>query len=226
MTGQEVYNFFVSRGVTNIFHANSVKTSLSIVRLGGIASRRLVESSGLPQTNQITDDIDRKYGIWGDVFMDVVDIHRRVSNRNHYGPVLFVLGVEVLRDLPADAQVLVTRLNPSKWDSTSCDEERYFLSLAELEAGAVVGNFDQMLVVRTPSEVVGFGRSLQSIILDEPKLTNGTSPEYDSAEIALNTAVATKGSEIKVTRRQCAPCGCIASYSEKSTRIPWFYGFR
>lgn len=226
MTGQEVYDVLALRGVTRIFHANSVKTSLSILSLGGLASRRLVEGSGLSQTNQITDDIDRKYGIWGDVFMDTVDIHQRVSNRNNYGPVLFVMDVGVLKALPPGSQVLVSRLNPSKWDSTSCDAERYFLNSDELKAGVNIGNFDQMLIVRTANEIIHFGDFLQSIILDEPKLTNGTSPEFDSAETALNAAAAAKGIRVRVSRRQCAPCGCITSYSALVTRIPWFYGLR
>lgn len=226
MTGQEVYDILVSRNVTRLFHANSVKTSLSLVGLGGLASRELVDSSGLAQTNQITDSIDRKYGIWGDVFMDTVDIHQRVSDRNKYGPVLFVMDVAVLRTLPATAQVLITRLNPSKWDSTSSDAERYFLSIADLMAGLDIGNFDQMLVVKTNDKVVPFGSHLQAVTLDEPRLSTGKGQEFNDAEAGLNAALLAKGIGIKVSQRLCSPCGCTSSYSAPATRIPWFYGIR
>ncbi|UZE12321.1 hypothetical protein [Pseudomonas sp. B21-053] len=226
MTGQEVYNILVARNVTKLFHANSVKTSLSLLGLGGLASRELVESSGLGQTSQITDPIDRKYGILGDVFMDTVDIHQRVSNRNKYGPVMFVMDIAVLAALPSTAQVLITRLNPSKWDNTINDAQRYFLTSADLIAGLDVGNFDQMLVVRTDDKIVHFGNYLQAVILDEPKLSSGKSPEFSTAETELNAALLVNGLGVKTSQRLCAPCGCVSSYSAPATRIPWFYRTR
>lgn len=226
MTGQEVHDILVARNVTKLFHANSVKTSLSLLGLGGLASRELVENSALGQTNQITDPIDRKYGIFGDVFMDTVDIHQRVSDRNKYGPVLFVMDVAVLTALPPTAQVLITRLNPSKWDSTINDAQRYFLTSADLIAGLDVGNFDQMLVVRTDNKIVPFGNHLKAVILDEPKLGSGKSQEFSTAETELNAALLVKGLGIKISQRLCAPCGCVSSYGTPATRIPWFYGAR
>jgi len=227
MTGNEVYNILTSQGVTHLHHANSVKTSLSQLRLAGLASRALVERNKLPQTNQITDDEDREYGIWGDVFVDTVDIHRRLSNRNMYGPVLFVMNVDVLRALPQDARVLVTRSNPTKWSETKTEAERYFMTSAELRSGLTVGNFDQMLVIRTSEQIVPFTHHLEEIVLDEPKLATGTSPEFDHASAALANAVAALGLRVPVTRRSCvANCKCVSSYSEKATRIPWFFGVK
>jgi hypothetical protein len=75
MTGNEVYDILVERGVTHLHHANSVRTSLSQLRLGGLASRALVESNKLAQTSQITDTEDREYGIWGDVFVPYLKLH-------------------------------------------------------------------------------------------------------------------------------------------------------
>lgn len=226
MTGKEIYDILVSRNVRSLYHANSVKTSLSLIGLGGLASRELVESTGNAQTNQITDAIDREYGIWGDVFMDTVDIHNRISDRNKYGPVLFVLDVKLLAALPASARVLVTRLNPSKWGATRNDEERYFLNASELSNGLDIGNFDQMLVIRTADKIVPFGSSLQAIVLDEPKLGTDCSQEYRDAETALNNAASRKGINVVVSQRKCSPCGCVSSYSAPATRIPWFFGSR
>jgi hypothetical protein len=226
MTGNEVYDILVERGVTHLHHANSVRTSLSQLRLGGLASRALVESNKLAQTSQITDTEDREYGIWGDVFVDTVDIHKRISNRNMYGPVLFVVNVDVLRALPQTARVLVTRSNPTKWGNTKTDAERYFLTAAELNKGLNVGNFDQMLVIRTTEGIVPFTHHLEEIVLDEPRLAFGTSPEFDEAASALANAVATLGLNVRINRRSCAPCNCIRSYGEKASRIPWFFGVK
>lgn len=224
MTGQEVYDVLVAHEVNRLFHANSVATSLSLLRLGGLASRQAVERAQLPQTNQITDDIDRKFDIFGDAFADTVDIHARRSDRNNYGPVLFVFGVDVLRTLPVPSRVLITRSNPTKWANTTSDGERYFLDADELDDGLVVGDFGQMLVIRTNDGIVPFGPYLQSIILDEPRLSIGVGPEFQRAATALNSAVTALGLPVQVTRRTCGGmCKCINSYTEKSTRIGWFY---
>lgn len=226
MTGQEVYDTLVARGVRHLHHANSVRTSLSQLRLGGLASRRAVDVHRLPQTSQITDDLDRKYGIWGDIFMDTVDIHERASDRNKYGPVLFVLNVEMLRNLSPSARVLITRVNPSKWGQTSTDAERYFLTSADLKGGLSIGDFNQMLVIRTDNGILPFMTYLEAIVLDEPRLTSGQSAEFLAAADALNTSAAAAGLQIRVTQRLCHPCGCISSYAKKESRIPWFYNLR
>lgn len=224
MTGEEVFRVLSARGVKELYHANSVKTSVSLLLLGGLASRGRVEKAGLPQTNQITDTKDRDFGIWNDVFLDTVDIHDRTSNRNHYGPVLFVLSAEILLNLPPASRVLMTRSNPSKWNLSLSDEQRYFMTEEELEAGVDVGRFDHMLVIRTGAGIVPFQHHLKSIILDEPKYEDRESIEFQAAVAALEDAGRKKGVETNIIRRECSPCGCIASYSEKTSRIPWFFG--
>ncbi len=81
-------NFLLERGVTEVFHANSVATSCHFIRENSLLSRGTVERLGLKQTSQYTDNADKKYSIWFDVFVDTVDIHQRASRRNQYGPVL------------------------------------------------------------------------------------------------------------------------------------------
>ena len=223
MTGQEVYAILVARRVTHLYHANTVKTSLSLLNLRGLASRALVEKKGLPQTHQYTDQTDHKYDIWGDVFMDTVDIHARISKRNQYGPVLFVLTVDVLRSLPATARVLVTRLNPTKWHQTASDSEKYFLSAAELIAGLSIGTFDQMLVIRTNDGIVPFMHYLSSIILDEPTLANGVSNTFNTAASALHDGATASNLQVPINRRLCNPCNCIISYAAPANLIPDLY---
>jgi len=223
MTGQEIYEVLVAKGVTRIFHANSVKTSVSQLRLGGLASRQRVERNQLPQTNQYTDYLDRSLGIWNDIFLDTVNIHSQISDRNKYGPVLFEMSVEMLRNLPAPSRVLVTRSNPSKWQVGASEADCYFLSKSELGKGFGVGNFDHMLVIRTPNGLIPFANFLQRITLDEPRLINGESAEYVTAKAALLGAAAINGIQVSIVRRNCTYCSCITSYAEKITRIPWFF---
>jgi hypothetical protein len=223
MTAQEIYEALVARGVTRIFHANSVKTSVSQLRLGGLASRQRVEHTGLPQTNQYTDNLDRQLGIWNDIFLDTVDIHSQISDRNKYGPVLLEMSVEMLRNLPASSRVLITRSNPSKWQVGASEADCYFLHKSELDKGFVVGNFDHMLVIRTPTGLIPFANFLQRITLDEPRLINGESSEHVTGKAALLSAAATNDIQVNIVRRNCTNCSCITSYAEKNTRIPWFF---
>lgn len=220
MTGQEVYEILSARGVKHLHHANSVRTSISLLRLGGLASRQRVEQEHLPQTAQYTDHIDRQYGIWGNVFVDTVDIHARISNLNQYGPVLFTINTRALIDLPSTSQVLITKSNPSKWNQNQIEAQRYFLNAAELEKGFSVGTFDQMLTISTKDGIIPFGSHLQSITLDDPisrdrdRDRDRDSLEFSKAAHALNYAASTNGIQVKVTKRACKqPCKCITNYT-------------
>src|SRR4051812_37172943 len=103
MTPQEIHGVLVGIGATHLHHANTVETSCTFLEHNGLLSRGYVESNGLSQTAQDSDDIDKKYGIWDKVFLDHVDIHHRggrVRGANYYGPVLFRFPVDYLLTLP------------------------------------------------------------------------------------------------------------------------------
>ncbi|WP_321818200.1 MULTISPECIES: hypothetical protein [unclassified Paraburkholderia] len=216
MLGKELHDILWKKGVRTLHHANSVMTSISIIQLGGLASRHLVERSGLNQSGQYTDDLDREFGIWDDVFMDTVDIHKRISNRNQYGPVLFELDIAVLNALPRSAQVLVSKLNPSKWGASTPSKERYFEDALEASTGLRVGNFDQMLMIGNVNGIIPFEGYLKRIILDDVVVGNEVSPEFQCAEREINLALQKGGIGVQVTRRGCVACRCYQTYSAMS----------
>lgn len=225
MTGQEVYEVLQKRGGNKLYHANSVKTTLSLLKLGGLASRGAVADNGLPQTSQISDDKDRQYGIWHDSFLDTFDIHRALSRRNFYGPVLFVMAAELLLRLPAGATVLVTRCNPTKWADVPHDE-RYFMTKRDLEVGLRVGHFDHMITIRSPNGVVPFAGTLERVLLDEPRLrAPAVGQEHASARDAISAAIVKAGLAVQVERRTCAQCNCTNDYQDpnKPKRIGYFF---
>ncbi len=220
MTGQEVHAVLTAKGITTLHHANSVMTSNSLIRLRALASRGVVEASQLPQSYQYSDAADKRYGIWNDVFLDAPDFHSRISNPNQYGPVTFELSIEVLLSLHHDSRVLVARSNPTKWDAVPNEADRYFWTLDQLRAGFSFGEFDHMLVIRTPTGVVPFGAYLRRILLDDP-LQPGVSKEYNAAFAQLNAALAAGQPPAlhSVTRRTCREaCKCKATYAEKWQR--------
>lgn len=212
MQGADVYSVLKSKFIDHLYHANTVTTSCTFLKLGGLASRGYVTDLGLPQTSQYTDAIDRKYGIWYDVFTDTVDIHNRASQINWYGPVLFVLDVGILKALPAKSEVLVTKKNPTKWIDRETMDKRFFTTPEELESFLEVGTFDHAVVIRTQKGILPFPEGEVSIIVDDPQraLSNGTTAFLH----AITRISAVSGSSsIPTTKRECRyGCTCVDKY--------------
>src|SRR5690348_7841844 len=137
---RDVLEVLRQKGVQRFYHANTVRSSLTFLQAGGLLSRGTVEDCGLDQTPQSTDDLDKRFGIWHDIFIDGVDIHSRSSNCNAYGPVLFELNLRLFESdaLPA---LWITRDNPCRWEDGDSDQERYYLSVDEFQAEYNFGDF-------------------------------------------------------------------------------------
>lgn len=223
MQATAVYDVLNSIGATTLHHANSVTTSCTFLELGGLASREHVEVRGLGQTAQYSDALDKKHGIWNFVFVDHVDIHHRagrVKGPNQYGPVLFLLDLEVLRGLPQGAEVFVTRKNPVRWVDGEPATERWFQSPEELAANISPGDFDKMLVIQTPSGKLDFPNHHVRIMLDDPQrqVTIGQDA-YVFAEGRLQAAAAVGGVQIVTERHGCRyDCACVAKYAAWSAQ--------
>jgi hypothetical protein len=194
-----------------------VATSCTFLEHGALLSRGYVEDHGLIQTYQSSDVIDKKFGIWNAVFVDHVDIHYRggrVKGPNQYGPVLFVLDVDVLLQLPADTDVRVTRTNPVHWTEQQADEDRWYRTVGELSQNLSYGDFDKMLVIFTPDGKLDFPNRNVRVELDNPKrlLPNGTDA-YSHAERRLHAAAAVGRMSIVVVPHECRNgCVCETTY--------------
>jgi hypothetical protein len=216
--GKEVYNILKRIGATHLHHANSVTTSCAFLEHGGLLSRGFVEDQGLQQTAQYSDLKDKKYDIWHRIFVDHVDIHDRggrTKGANQYGPVLFRLDLDVLLRLPEGSEVLVTKTNPVHWYDSQPDSERWFQSAEELAKSIHFGDFNKMLVIRTPSGKLDFPDRRARIILDDPQrqLSSGENA-YTHAENRL-TAAAVGQVEACIERRECrSGCICVEKYAQ------------
>jgi hypothetical protein len=214
MRGPDVGRVLRAKGITRLHHANTVATSCTFLQLGGLASRGHVADRGLPQTPQYTDNVDQKFGIWYDVFTDTVDIHDRASQRNQYGPVLFVVDVGILNDLPAQSEVFVTKKNPTKWIDGEPQEARFFANPGELKLSLVKGTFDQIVVIKTQKGILPFRERDVQIVLDDPQrtLSNGT-PAFTHGSARLRAAVGGSGLRVTITKRTCIDgCRCLGEY--------------
>lgn len=216
MRGPDVYNVIRDAGVESLYHANTVVTSCTYLQIGGLASRCHVEDRSLPQTSQYSDEVDKRYGIWEDVFTDGVDIHARASRRNNYGPVLFRLPATILLNLPAGTDVLVTRINPVNWTRGGAEADRYFLNPAELREGYQYGDFGKHVTMRIQGGLLPFPDSSLDIILDDPQLTLPDGVDaYATAVQSLQTASAAGNVAIQIAKRQCNRlCNCVSGLDQ------------
>ena len=224
MQRNEVYGVLQRIGATHLYHASTVTTCSTFLEQGGLLSRAYVEQHHLDQTAQQSDQIDKQYQIWDRIFLDHVDIHDRGGKKkgpNHYGPVLFQFDAKILLTLPNDADIRVTKKNPVNWKSDEPESDRWFRDAAELADNIRYGNFDKMLVIRTPRGIINFPDKVARIILDDPErnLSNGKSA-YCYAEQRLKRAAQIGQVKLTVNPRCCQDgCICIQKYAHPFRNI-------
>ncbi|SDZ30718.1 hypothetical protein SAMN05444506_11477 [Pseudomonas syringae] len=207
MQAKEVYEVAQEKGIKHIYHANSLTTSISFLKLNSLASRKHVANSGLAQTSQYTDNSDKDLNVWDDIFLDTVDIHKRASSRNHYGPILFTFSLEAILSATG---ALVTKTNPSKWKTSTKIQDRYFTNIRELESEWDVGNFDQMITLQISSGSIPLEKNLLRILIDDPATGEAPSREFIRAQETI-----LKFTDRPIIRRQCnSSCKCKKDYQE------------
>ncbi len=211
----KAHDVLTEQGVENLYHANTVTTACQFLRAKSLLSRGSLEGRGLRQTSQQSDDLDKRYSIWFDVFLDSVDIHERASTENHYGPVLFVFDTELMMRA---GRVWVTRLNPTKWADKS-RAEKWFQSISDLREGFIHGQFDYMLVFRHCGGELPFKSFLQEIVLDDPQMDTDEGADYFSAAYgALRLAMSDAGLDAPISKRECsAACQCRQRYQRRGS---------
>lgn len=214
-----VFEALSEKGVTELHHANSVATACQFIRTGSLLSRGSVERLGVTQTPQASDEADRRYSIWFDVFLDSVDIHKRASRANAYGPVLFVFDINII-NANGTGRIWVTKLNPTKWAGKS-DGQRWFKNRNDLEENFVKGRFDQMLVLRHCGGALPFGKHLKKIILDDPqRKTEHDVDLYSMSVGALRLAMQDAKIDVPIQRRNCVEgCTCEEDWGGDDERL-------
>ncbi len=211
MHPQEVKKVLTNAQVHRLYHVNSVATALSFIKLGGLLSRQALDVSGLSQTPQITDDTDKKHGIYNDIFFDSVDIHQRASRTNDYGPVMFVYSIDVLDSLD-NFDICITRDNPIRWKDEMEYGDKYFVSHMELLFGFTKGSFQQHITIRDISKPLPFDY-LEEIVIDNPG--EQYSAIFNQAVDSLQQALFSIGVNIPINIRACPPeCDCLRKYAQ------------
>jgi hypothetical protein len=227
MTGSDVYHILRAKWVGTLHHANTIMTSSTFLKIGGLASRGYIDDCRLPQTPQYSDNADKRFGIWYDVFTDGVDIHARGSIRNNYGPVLFQLPLKILLNLPRETDVHVTRKNPVHWKTGDAPSDRYFMSLQELADGYKYGEFGQHVIFRIQNGFLPFVNFPIRILLDDPQSSSASEAEiYNHAAQKLQCASKISNIAVQITKRSCRPgCKCLSGHKLSYDRMNLAFWF-
>jgi hypothetical protein len=167
-----LYHLLKDKGVNYFYHANTVLTSLTFIENRALLSRAYVENNNLTQTPQKSDNDDKRYDVWDNVFLDGLDLHKRFSNANKYGPILFVLKLEILL-LPSMPKILITKNNPWYWKPSTKTEDRYYSNIEDLSKDYLTGKILDsriMFTFRSPNTFIRLNKFLQKIIIDKPTI--------------------------------------------------------
>lgn len=170
----ELYDILRAKGITHLHHANTVATSITFLNQKHLLSRKYVEDNNLFQTTQYTDEKDKKLGIFDDLFLDFIDIHKEWKKYNFYGPFLFVFDIEILKSDQVSA-VRITKKNPSNWRHDETEENWYYSDLSKFNDNYVEenkrNNIGSMLILKGLEGKLPLRPHLSKMVFDNPNLT-------------------------------------------------------
>ncbi|CUB03542.1 hypothetical protein [Marinomonas fungiae] len=208
----ELHEFLSSKNITHFFHANTVATSSFFIKAGGLLSRGDVEKMGGKQTEQSSDDLDKNFDVWFDIFLDTTDLHSFFSRQNHYGPVLFKINIDFLLD--SDLDVYVTKNNPIYWSNSMKEEDRYFIDVQELsDSWATRKRQRMMFTIRKPGGPILFN-SVEEVIIENPKVLIG---EEKIDPLHEGIKILTASGLNRYSIRDCYNCFCESNYLNQVT---------
>jgi hypothetical protein len=139
LSAKKIYEVLVDKAVKGLYHANTVRTSKTFLEQGGLLSRKYIEEHDLVQTEQKSDDLDKKFNIWDDVFLDAINISKYFSRYNKYGPILFGFSLDLLNSDKVET-VRITKKNPIYWKDEDLIEDRYFMTIEDFKTKFKSGN--------------------------------------------------------------------------------------
>ena len=214
LDNNQLYKFFLEKGINKLFHANTVTTSISFILKGGLLSRGSIENSGLPQTPQKSDSIDKEYNVWNDIFLDTTDLHSHFNRQNYYGPVLFQFSSIFI--IEENHEIWITKKNPTEWSPQMTDEEKYFTSVDEIrEEWNKHPLQKKMITIRNIKEPLSW-KYLESVLVDNPNVEYNKTVYFQETVKALKSVISNNTDLIgKFSTRSCSNCFCKSNYLEQ-----------
>ncbi|GAB3787704.1 hypothetical protein GCM10028818_53020 [Spirosoma horti] len=213
LENEALHKFLQKKGIYFLYHANTVSSSITYFEQGGLLSRGAVEELGLYQSDQSSDELDKAFSVWNDVFIDTTDLHGYFPRQNLYGPVLFEFTVDLVLNI--DYEIWITKDNPINWSKTLSDEEKYFVDIEELsQKWDTIQRQRKMVTIRNNKASILFDY-LNKIIVDDPrvKINDGDIHLFKEAKDAIKKTVEDKPRlNNMLIVRQCTNCFCRSNY--------------
>ena len=170
ITPIKLYDLLKAKGVTSFFHANTVKTAKSFITNNALLSRGCLEKNKIDMTPQISDDKDKEFGVWNDIFLDGKDLSELYSRPNNYGPITFVMSLELLKSDDI-GDILITRNNPMYWKSNYTNEQKYLLNIDEVKELYLAGHYSSfgriMFTFKNADNKIKLSEFCEKIIIDK-----------------------------------------------------------
>ena len=169
----ELYEILNNKRIHNLYHANTISTSITFLNEKHLLSRKYVSDNGLFQTEQYSDELDKKFNIWDDIFLDAMDIHSEFKRPNKYGPFLFSFDISLLKS--DDVQnIRITKSNPVNWKTSQSEDDWYYSDLNEFndkyKKGNKIRDVGSMLILRDLDGKFPLQPYLNRLILDNPNI--------------------------------------------------------
>lgn len=206
-----LHAFFKSENIDFLYHANTLATSLTFIKNGGLLSRGAVESKKLFQTKQSSDNDDKRLNVWNDIFLDTIDLHGYFPRQNLYGPILFKFNIDFL--LEKEYDLWITKNNPIYWANNLPDSNRYFQTIEELYSSW--DDYDRqkkMITIRSIFDPILF-EYIDQVIIDDPQVKVYNTHLFKETVKALRDAVIEQPIlKSKFKFRQCQNCYCHSNY--------------
>lgn len=216
---QAIRDVLKEKNINHLYHANTVATTSSFFKAGGLLSRGAVEDRGLFQTTQQSDEKDKMLGIWYDVFFDSVDIHNRANELNKYGPVMFVFSTDLL--LTDGIKVKITKDNPIRWNEETPENDKYFQTIQELRGEYNKGAFYQHLTICRMTESIPFYPYLEKIVIDNPSVCDNS--PFENAYAYIQHELDENYPYVELCVRECSEqCTCKAKYQSYKPGAIWY----
>ena len=170
-----------------------------------------------------SDEIDKLFGVWNDIFLDTVDLHGYFPRQNLYGPVAFKIRTEFM--LNKDYDIWITKDNPINWNREDANKERYFENVRELR-----DNWDnyqrqwKMVTIKNQNNPILFDY-VEEVIVDDPRVKKGDTIYFNECVRILKEALLVNPPlKNRFKTRQCNNCFCRnthkASYGQHLTSHP------
>ncbi|MEZ4858531.1 MAG: hypothetical protein R2781_06945 [Flavobacteriaceae bacterium] len=169
----ELHKILTEMGVANLYHANTVSTSITFLNEKNLLSRKYIEDNNLFQTKQISDANDKEFNVYDDIFLDFIDIHRVLKRANKYGPFLFLFNIDLLKS-DRIKHIRITKKNPLYWRKDQSEKDWYFSDLKEFAEKYKKGNrysdFSSMLIIKDVQGKLALRPHIKQFVIDNPNL--------------------------------------------------------